>query len=274
MALSRINSPSMTLSWINSLCVTLSEKCHESLQAMISSMVATLFTDKARALNLSSYIDVCTTVCTLWKTYNVYLNLNLRQLYFLHNNVCTLHIRTLLGKTLAWLSKNYFHSEPSLTTTTLREFASTIGFHHHTRTETAPWQYILKIMLVAQICTKKNIFAHFKSTVSMFSTIQRSFRGKASYQNDSSNTFFIHSVPNQTQLYRFVRSECCWSVGVSDLAYRFTLCTLVPRTYIPNRVHVNKRINSIAIYCLSLWLFCYVLQVVPNLQNTHHTYWV
>ena len=125
MALSRINSPSMTLSWINSLCVTLSEKCHESLQAMISSMVATLFTDKARALNLSSYIDVCTTVCTLWKTYNVYLNLNLRQLYFLHNNVCTLHIRTLLGKTLAWLSKNYFHSEPSLTTTTLREFAST-----------------------------------------------------------------------------------------------------------------------------------------------------
>ena len=155
MALSHINSPSMTLSWINSLCVTLSEKCHESLQAMISSMVATLFTDKARALNLSSYIDVCTTVCTLWKTYNVYLNLNLRQLYFLHNNVCTLHIRTLLGKTLAWLSKNYFHSEPSLTTTTLREFASTIGFHHHTRTETAPWQYILKIMLIAQICRKK-----------------------------------------------------------------------------------------------------------------------
>ena len=76
----------MTLSWINSLCVTLSEKCHESLQAMISSMVATLFTEKARALNLSSYIDVCTTVRTLWKTYNVY-DLNLRQLYFLHINV-------------------------------------------------------------------------------------------------------------------------------------------------------------------------------------------
>ena len=50
------------------------------------SMVATLFTDKARNLNFSSYIDVCTTVRTLWKTYNVY-DLNLRQLYFLHINV-------------------------------------------------------------------------------------------------------------------------------------------------------------------------------------------
>ena len=97
---------------------------------------------------------------------------------------------------------------------------------------------------------KKSIFAHCKSTVCMFSTIQRSFRGKASYQNDSSNTFFIHSVPNQTQLYRFVRSECCWSVGVSDLAYRFTLCTLVPRTHtFPTGSRLNKRINFIAIYC-------------------------
>ena len=127
--------------------------------------------------------------------------------------------------------------------------------HHHTRTETEPWQYILKIMLVAQICTK-NIFAHCKSTVCMFSTIQRSFTGKASNQNDSSNTFsytLCQTKPNCIDL---------WDLNVVGLLVLVTLHTVSPCVLLclvhtfPTGSHVNKRINSIAIYCLSLRFFC------------------
>ena len=71
-----------------------------------------------------------------------------------------------------------------------------------------------------------------------------------------------------------------WDLNVVGLLVLVTLHTVSPCVLLclvhtfPTGSHVNKRINSIAIYCLSLRLFCYVLQVVPNLQNTHHTYWV
>ena len=179
-------------------------------------MVATLFTEKARALNLSSYIDVCTTVRTLWKTYNVHIWSEFETTLFLAHqcaNICAL-----LGKTLVRLSKIYFHSEPSLATTNLREFASTT---------TTPGQRLNLGNIFWKLCllhkfAQKNIFAHCKSTVCMFSTIQRSFTGKASNQNDSSNTFsytLCQTKPNCIDL---------WDLNVVGLLVLVTLHTVPP----------------------------------------------
>ena len=116
-----------------------------------------------------------------------------------------------------------------------------VCIHHHTRTKTAPWQYILKIMLVAQICTKKTYLHIARAQWACLVP----YSGHSEARQATRMIVQIHFSYTLCQ----TKPNCIdlWDLNVVGLLVLVTLhtvsrlCTLVPRTHIPNRVPCQQK---------------------------------